>query len=522
MLLLLIAILLVLNALFVMAEMAMISARKSRLQARADRGDPGAKAALDLIDRPNTFLSTVQIGITLISILMGAFGETAIADKLVVRFEEYEHLRPYARYISIGITVVLLTYASLIFAELVPKRIARASPEAISSLVALPMKFISRLGAPLVWLLSISTDIVLKFVPLRATDDHDSTEAEVKALLATGTEAGVFHEEEQQLVERVFRLSDQRITALMVPHTDIDFLHTDDTIQRVRVVLATSNHSHYPVCTPGKGLDGLVGVVHVKELVHAGIVSDTIDLGAIAKPPVYVPESTPAIKVLDQFRSGAGSWRSHLAFVINEYGSILGMVTHNDLLQAIVGQAQAAPRATNSTGAPSSTAQDTDPAIVRRPDGSFLVDGMLPVADLKELMGVSSLPREDEAGYDTLAGFVLSFLGHIPATGDSFELTAADVGLPDVADFAPSEAPSNSQASDIEGPQPVDASREPQSDQPFTPPLSDDAISRSASKRRPVLFTFEVMDMDRTRVDKVLLTIAPGFAEAVGGSGEGV
>lgn len=475
MLLMLIVILLVLNAVFVMAEMAMVSARKARLQARAERGDHGAQAALSLIDRPNTFLSTVQIGITLISILMGAFGEAAIANRLADWLGKYPDVAPYARYIALGVTVVLLTYVSLIFAELVPKRIARSAPETISAVLAVPMRVLSKLAAPLVWLLSLSTELVLKLVPIRSGEDHGDTEDEVKALLATGTEAGVFHAEEQEMVERVFKLSDQRVTALMVPRTDIDFLRADDTIERVRVVLATSSHSHYPVCKPGGGLDELVGVVHVKDLVRSGIISDTIDLAQIARKPEFVPESMPAIKVLDQFREGG----NHIAFVINEYGSIMGLVTFNDLLSAIVGQS-------------SRPDQPEDPEIVRRSDGSYLLDGMLALSDLKELMGVVQLPRESEAGFETLGGFIMAHLGRIPTTGDSFELHAGDVGLGG-EDAPPRKGEDGGSGSD--------------------------QSSEAADHPRP-MFAFEIMDMDRTRVDKVLLTITPPTGDV--GTGEGV
>jgi putative hemolysin len=500
-LILLLLILLALNAVFVMAEMAMVSARKARLQSRADKGDAGAKAAVDLIDHPNTFLSTVQIGITLIGILMGAFGEAAIADRLIKVLEPYPAVAPYARYISIGFTVVVLTYASLIFTELVPKRIARAAPEALSSFFARPMRLISRLAAPLVWLLSVSTELVLKMIPVRVQNDHESTEDEVKALLATGTEAGVFHEEEQELVERVFKLSDQRVTALMVPRTDIDFLRADDTIERVRVVLATSSHSHYPVVKSGAGLDDLVGVVHVKDLVRAGIVSDTIDLGVIAKKPEFIPESMPAIKVLDQFRESG----NHIAFVINEYGSIMGLVTFNDLLEAIVGQVSRP------------DAHADDPPIIRRADGSYLLDGMLPVADLKELMGVATLPREDEAGFETLGGFIMSYLGHIPATGDSFELAAGAALIPeiDTASDAGSTSPTASAHADQEA---LGADRRPAAS-------ADGSATTSPSGRRPdqpavvPQFVFEVIDMDRTRVDKVLLTMRGGAGDKPGGEG---
>lgn len=519
MLLVLIAILILANALFVMVEMALVSARKARLQSRADRGDLGARVALTLLEKPTQFLSTIQIGITLISILMGAFGEAAIADRLRDRLAEVPEIAAWARPISLIVTVLILTYLTLVLAEIVPKRIGQARAESIAAWCAPIMRLISIGAAPLIWLLTASTELILRLIPLRTRAGDDSTEDEVKALLATGAQSGVFHEEERELVQRVFKLSDMRVTALMIPRTDIDYLLTDDTIQRVRVVLATTNHSHYPVCKPvshahdasdhpgqraGAGLDQLVGVVHVKDLVHAGLIADEINLATIARPPVYVPESTPAIKVLDQFRAGAGGWASHIAFVINEYGSIVGMITFNDLLGAIVGEADAVSRSPDDSS--------HDPEIFRRADGSYLLDAMLPVGELKELMGVTSLPREDEAGYETLGGFVLSHLGRIPATGDFFELTAPDVGW---QNFTPDRV---SQSADM----PSDSSDQ-RDDHPRDTTLTHELDANTPGPTAPLaLFSFEVIDMDRTRVDKVLLTIAPEVAQRFGPAGEGV
>jgi putative hemolysin len=440
----LLIVLLVGNAVFVMAEMALVSAKRGRLQTRADRGDRGAKAALTLLDNPNRLFSTVQIGITLIAILLGAFGEAAIADRVSAwlveqPFIKERQLERVAQISSLVGTVVLLTYVSLILTELVPKRLARAHAEAIASRLTPTMALIARLAAPLIWLLALSTDLVLRLVPVRASSDADSAEEEVKALLQSGTESGAFHQSEQELVERVFKMADLRIAALMVPRVDIDFLFASDTSDRVRVVLATTSHSHYPVCN--SSLDDLIGTVHVKDLVKAGILADELDLKALAEPPVFVPESTPAIRVLDRFRTTG----NHIAFVIDEYGAVVGLVTLSDLLAAIVGEIARTP-------------EPVDPPIVRRADGSYLVDGMLPVAELKELLSVATLPREDEAGFETLGGFLMSALRRIPATGDRF------------------------------------------------------------THER---FTFEVVDMDRTRVDKVLLTMHTPDPEA-NSPGEGV
>jgi putative hemolysin len=427
-LLLLIGILLFVNALFVLSEMALVSARKARLQSQAEKGDVRAAAALRLMEHPTRFLSTVQIGITLISIVLGALGEDAMADRLSKWIgTEYPALAHYSHAIAFGVTIAVIAYLSLVVAELVPKRLGQSHPETIAKLVAGPMTLISRITSPLVMLLSISTDVLLRFIPEAPAASEQAAQEEVKAILAEGTQEGVFKPSEQKLVGRVFRLSEQRIKALMVPRNDIDFLHVDDTIQRIRVAVATSSHSQFPVCA--NTLDELVGFVHVKDLVKHGLISDELNLRELIKPPMFVPENSPALKVLETLRSSG----VHMAFVVDEYGVLVGLVTLNDLLVALLGEVD-------------TPQQSDDPMVVKRADGSYLLDGMLSVADLRELLTVTELPKQDIADFDTLGGFVMSYLGRIPHTGDTF------------------------------------------------------AFER---------FEFEVVDMDRTRVDKVLLNIKP-------------
>lgn len=430
--LLLIAILILVNGLFVMAEMALVSSRKGRLQSLADKGDRSARIALELINKPSRYLSTIQIVITISGIGLGMFGESVLAERLEGVLAEYPLIAPYRHPIALGITVIALTLVTLVFAELVPKRLGQINPEGFARLFARPMDVVSRVTSPLVLVLSAITDVILRVLPVRAKHDPDAAADEVKAIIASGTESGVFHRSEQDVVERVFRLSDQRVTAIMVPRTDIDFLNVSDSVERVRVAIATSAHSHFPVCDGG--LDTLVGVVHVKDLVKHGMVSDTINLRDLAHPPMFVPESTQAIKLLELFRGG-----THIAFVIDEYGAVIGLVTLNDLIGALVGEVTI-------------KGEHHDPEIVKRDDGSFLLDGMLAIGELKSLMGVDHLPNEDDRGFETLGGFIMTHLGRIPSTGDRF----------DYRDFR-----------------------------------------------------FEVVDMDRTRVDKVLFSVgsARGTAE---------
>lgn len=429
---LLIAMLLFVNALFVMAEMAFVSSKKSRLKAMADKGDRAAILALALIDNPTKYLSTVQIGITLTGIVLGMFGEQAIAEDLSAWLTKFPLLKGYERIVAVGITVTLLTLLTLVLAELVPKRLGQLRPETVARFMARPMDLMSRLTAPLVRFLALSTDVIVRLVPVRPRAESEGAEEEVKALIESGTRSGVFHETEQAIVERVFRLGDQRVTSIMVPRADIDALDVSDTVERVRVAIAAAAHSHYPVC---KGdLDHIVGVVHVKDLVRHGVISTEINLEQLAKPPMFVPESTPALAVLKRFRDK----NAHIAFVIDEYGLVVGLVTLNDITEAILGD----------VAPPFSSA---DQLVVERGDGSWLLDGMLSIEELRELMGVEKLDREEEAGFRTLGGFVMTFLGRIPSAGDRFKVGEAE---------------------------------------------------------------FEVVDMDRTRVDKVILTKAAKASEA--------
>ncbi len=432
----LIAALLLVNALFVMAEMALVSARKGRLQVLADRGDRNAQIALDLIEHPNRYLSTTQIGITLTTIVLAMFGEESLKEDLVKLMEHhFPGIVRYSHAIASGITALTLTFAALLLAELVPKRLAQTNPEGLSRVVARPMYFVSWICAPLITLLSVLTDIILQLVPIRPGDDAHAPQDEVNAILASGTEQGTIHESEQQIVERVFQLGEQRVKTLMVPRNDIDALEEHDTLARVRVAVATSSHSHFPVVAGD--LDHLVGVVHVKDLVKHGLISDEINLKALARKPMFVPESATALKVLEQFKRAG----THIAFVLDEYGVLVGLVTLNDLVGSMLGEITM-----SGPGSP------PDPMIVKRQDGSYLLDGMVSVAQLKELMETESLPREDVGGFDTLGGFVMTYLGRVPATGDRFDFDR---------------------------------------------------------------YQFEIMDMDRTRVDRVLLTIQTPPNDAV-------
>lgn len=403
----LIILLIVVNGAFVLIEMALVSSRRARLEARAEKGQTGAKVALRLLDRPTLYLSTVQIGITLTGVLLGAFGEQAVAARIAAQLETIEAVKPFAHTIGLIVTVATLTVVIIVAAELVPKRLAQIAPEAFAIVGSRPMWLMSRVCAPLVWMLSAATDLILRVVPLRARNDDQMVVEEVRALVATGAEAGVVERAEQQIVERVFKLGELGVKAIMVPRTDVRFLLLSDSLQNVRTMAATSAHSHFPVCRTG--LDDLVGVVHVKDLVRHGLIRGDeaeadFKLEPLVKPPLFVPESTSAISMLETFRER----QTHIAFVLDEYGVLEGLVTLYDVLESLVGEVRR-------------QGDVDDPSVVQRADGSYLLDGMLSVADLKELIGTTELPHEKMAGYETLGGMVMTYLGRIPAAGDAFE-----------------------------------------------------------------------------------------------------
>lgn len=399
---LLILLLIIANGIFSGSEIAVVSARKVRLEQLADRGKRKARVALKLANAPNDFLSTVQIGITLIGILSGAVGGATLAQRLKPVFDGIPALQPYSEGISVAIVVTIITYLSLVIGELVPKRIALNDPEQIACTVAQPMRFLSRLTAPIVYILGVSTDALLKLLGIRASDEPDITEEEIRVLIRQGAESGMFEEAEQAMVERVFRLGDRPIKAIMTPRTEIDWLDTESSLEKNLQQVMGSNHSRFPV---GQGsLDNCIGVVRGSSLLTAQLSGQSVNLEAMIQAPVYVTESARALNVIEQFKQTG----VHIALVTDEYGGIDGLVTLNDLMEAIVGDL------------PSLEDQD-DPLIVQREDGSWLVDGSLDINDLKDLVEKKSLPDETTGSFHTLGGFVMHFLEHIPRSGEHFE-----------------------------------------------------------------------------------------------------
>jgi putative hemolysin len=398
----LILLLIIANGVFSGSEIAVVSARKIRLEHLADRGNRQAKIALKLANSPNDFLSTVQIGITLIGILSGAVGGATLAQRLKPAVEQISALQAYSEGISVVIVVTIITYLSLVVGELLPKRIALNSPERIACTVAKPMRLLARFTAPLVHILGISTEFLLKLLGIRASDEPEITEEEIRVLIRQGAASGMFEESEQEMVERVFRLGDRSIKALMTPRTETVWLDLDSSLEDNLANVIGSIYSRFPV---GRGsLDNCVGIVRASSLLSARLSGEEVDLEKILQPPLYVAETTRALNVLEQFKQTG----VHLALICNEYGGIEGLVTLNDLMEAIVGNIPSV-----------EYAEDLD--IVQREDGSWLVDGLVSIDRVKELLDCESLPKEETGRYHTLGGFALDFLEHIPRTGEHFE-----------------------------------------------------------------------------------------------------
>ncbi len=393
-------VLVLVNGIFAMSEAALISARDARLQEMADKDDVRAQAALDLIDEPNLFLSTVQIGITLVGVLAGAFGGATIAVPLADIIEGVPLLAPYAPVVSVGIVVVVIAYLSLILGELVPKRLALGNPEKVASTVARPMRLLSRIASPVVSFLSFSTDAVLKILRVRPGEEPPVTEAEIGILIEQGARAGVFEEAEKDMVGRIFRLGDLRVTALMTPRPDVVWLDILDDPDENRLKISESVYSRFPVCRGG--IDEVVGVARAKDLLIRRLDGESLNLEQDLRKPLYVPESMYAFRVLELFRRVG----EPLALVADEYGEIEGVVTLNDVLEAIVGDI------------PASDAPE-EPQAVLREDGSWFLDGSLPINRANEVLQ-EDLSGEDQENYHTLAGFVMTQMERLPSVADRF------------------------------------------------------------------------------------------------------
>jgi putative hemolysin len=398
----LILILIIANGVFVLSEMAVVSSRRPRLQQRADEGDASAAAALQLSRDPGDFLSAIQIGITLIGILAGAYGGATIAGPLALAFASLPWLAPYADTVSLILVVFAITFLTLIFGELVPKRLALNDPEHIAARIARPMQVLTTIMMPLARLLSRLTVLVLRLMGVKRSAEPPVTEEEIKVMVSQGAEAGVIAEAEQDLVTNVFRLGDLRVSAIMKPRTEVDWLDLEDPPDEVRRKITASPYSRLPVARGS--LDDVLGVVQAKDLLGRCLGGEPLDLQAAVRPALFLPEAATALQLLETFKATGET----MCLVIDEYGGSQGVVTATDVLEAVVGDM-------GMMGEPN------QPTAVQREDGSWLVDGLMQIDEFREALGLDELPGEGDETYQTLGGFVMTQLGRIPAAADHFD-----------------------------------------------------------------------------------------------------
>jgi putative hemolysin len=397
---LIILFLVILNGIFSMSEIALISSRKTKLEIASKNGDRRASAALELANSPNRFLSTVQIGITLISILTGIFS----GDTLTIGVQNFLtnlglELK-YADNIAVGLVVLMIGFVQLVLGELVPKRIGMSNPEAIAKVMVAPMNVLSKITSPFIWLLTKCSDLIIKVLGIEVSDSS-VTEEEIKSMIQEGTTGGAIDEIEQEIVQNVFHLGDRKITSLMTNRSDITFLEIEDTVKENKDKIIESKHSVYPICKDG--IDNIVGLLYIKDLLGKDLNIELKTLEKFGKEPLFIPENNQAYQALEKFREE----RIHMGIILDEYGSVMGIITLNDILDALVGDI--------------SMDDEFEYDIHEREDGSFLVDASLPFDDFLNQFEIVINNRKEYTGFDTLGGFALHILQEIPDTGDKFE-----------------------------------------------------------------------------------------------------
>jgi putative hemolysin len=390
-------ILILINGFFAMSEISVVSAKRSRLEASAKKGNAGAKKAVELAENPSRFLSTVQVGITLIGILTGLFGGESIAKDLEVHIKKISYLEPYSSGIALTLVVILITYFSIVIGELVPKRIGLTMPENIAKVISRPMFFLSRIASPFIWLLSKSTELLIKAFRIKKTKDSHVTEEEIKAIVQEGADAGSIEEIEQDLVENIFHLSDRTVNSLMTHRNQLVWIDTQQPFYEQLEKLVEEELTVFPVCNGS--IDEIIGIFHLRDYARAMIRKVDFKLEDWIRKPLFLPEYMKAYKALEKFQES----RLHFAVIVDEYGSVQGVITLNDLLDEMVGDII--------------HEEDDEKNIVKREDGSYLVNGSTQINDLMEEL---SIP-EEEMDFNTVAGLVLHYANHIPQTGFSFK-----------------------------------------------------------------------------------------------------
>ena len=400
--LLLLAFLILLNGVFAMSEMALAASRKARLQVLAEAGDAGAVVAIDLHDDPTRFLSTVQIGITSIGVLNGIVGESAFSQPLAEWLKSTFDIAPrIAEVGSLALVVIIITFLTIIFGELVPKRVGQLYPETVARLVARPMRGLAFAARPFVRLLAGTTEAVRRLLGIRDTRARGVTEEEIAASLEEGLDAGVIEAHEHQMVRNVFRLDERQIGSMMIPRGEVAWLDANAPIDESLAVIARQEHSRYPVCRGS--LDEVVGVIGAQQLLQQFTGGRPLSLTEGVQPPVFVPETLTGMELLEHFRGSS----TQMVFVVDEYGEVQGVITVRDVLEAITGEF--------------TTPTSEDSWAVKRTDGSWLIDGLIPVPELKDRLGLRELPDEDRGRYNTLAGMTMLLLGRLPRTADVVE-----------------------------------------------------------------------------------------------------
>lgn len=400
--------LILLNAFIVMCEMALVSAKKSRLEGAVARGDKKSEIALELKENPDIFLSTTQIYITLIAILTGVYSGERFSVYLQPYIENIDFLKPYAATVATVIIVILVTFLSILFGELVPKRIAIMNPERIAKSVARPIKILSTISYPLVWLLSNLSAGIFRLFNIKPNTDNQVTEEEIKAMINEGSELGAIEEEEKDIIERVFHLGDRNITSLMTHRTDIIWFDVNEERSSVKEKIKEFQHSVYPVCN--ETIDDIEGIVYVKDM----FLKPDIPIKELMRKALFIPENNSAYQVLEKIKKT----KIHYAFIVDEYGSLLGMITVKDILNAIVGEMP--------------EEEDDEYEIIERNDGSYLIDGQIQFYDFLTRFDKTIWINEGENEFDTLAGFILHELKRIPSTGDTFEWRGFDFEIVDM------------------------------------------------------------------------------------------
>lgn len=393
--------LILLNGIFAMAEMALVSARKFKLENARKKGKPGAATAVELSEKPSKFLSTVQIGITLIGILLGVFSGQKIANNLETYFQQFDSIAPYSHVMAVTIIVIVITYLSIILGELVPKRLGLIYPEEISYALARPMKILSFIASPFVWLLTASNDLILKLLGISKEADAKVSEEEIKSIIKESAEGGEIQEIEQNIVERVFELGDRRVNSLFTHRSEIVFFDTSDSWEHVRQKIHEEKHSAYPVCK-NHNIDEILGIVLLKDLFSPEI-ENKFDITKYLHQPVYINENTYAYKVLELFKKE----KMHYGVVVDEYGSIIGMVTMDDMLDALVGEV-------------TEHYQD-EYQIIKRDENSWLIDGQYSILEFAKYFNIN-IDEELKEQFSTVAGLIIYSSDSIPDVGEKFTL----------------------------------------------------------------------------------------------------